>query len=134
MNNSLFKPTEPTTTGVLPKKEPNVSEPSLVKDQPLPSKFSIQQMPPLWMILSATSVIAVCLFAAWWVRATLAKQNAVKIQGPAPVSAPDQPAPLTEKLPIGPGEIATTGELSKEWSAKKFIFRDPLTSREVPAM
>jgi len=98
------------------------------------SKFSTPQMPPLWMILSATSVMALCLFAVWWMRGTPAKENAAKIEAPAPVSAPDQPAPPAEKLPVGPGEIATTSELAKEWSAKKLIFRDPLTSREVPAM
>jgi hypothetical protein len=37
-------------------------------------------------------------------------------------------------LPVAPGEIATTSELAKDWSAKKFIFRDSLTSREMPAM
>jgi hypothetical protein len=41
---------------------------------------------------------------------------------------------LDGKLPVGPGVVATTAELAKPWSSKRFYFRDPATSNPVPAM
>jgi len=35
---------------------------------------------------------------------------------------------------MGPGGVATAAELAKPWSAKRFYFRDPVTSKVVPAM
>jgi hypothetical protein len=40
----------------------------------------------------------------------------------------------SENLPAGPGPIATTGELSRAWSSKRFLFRDSVSSELVPAM
>jgi hypothetical protein len=37
-------------------------------------------------------------------------------------------------LPYGPGPVATTSELSKEWSSKRFIFRPPQTADNIPAV
>lgn len=39
-----------------------------------------------------------------------------------------------EKLPVGPGPIGTTDQLAKAWSSKRFLFRDPLVAKPVPAM
>jgi hypothetical protein len=92
-------------------------------------------MPPLWLILSAGSVLALCLIAVWWMRGTSAKENNTGAET-TPITATEdtKPAQVPGQLPVGPGEIATTSELAKDWSAKKFIFRDPLTTREMPAM
>jgi hypothetical protein len=100
------------------------------------AKFSISQMPPRWLILSATGVVAVCLIAVWWLHGTSAKEanNGSEATAPATTTVDSKPSPIPEPLAVGPGEIATTSELAKDWSAKKFIFRDPLTSREGPAM
>ena len=93
-------------------------------------------MPPLWLILSASSLVALCLLAVWWMRGTSAKEGSAVAETttPAATAVDTKPAEISEQLLVGPGEIATTSELAKEWSAKKFIFRDPLTSREMPAM
>jgi len=45
----------------------------------------------------------------------------------------ENPKPA-EKLPVGPGPIGTTDELAKAWSSKRFLFRDPLVAKPVPAM
>lgn len=51
----------------------------------------------------------------------------------APAAAVAETSPA-EKLLVGPGPIATAGELSKPWSAKKFLFRGSLAPEPVPAM
>jgi hypothetical protein len=47
----------------------------------------------------------------------------------------DRPAAKpVESLPIAPGPVATTEEMAKTWSAKRFMFRDPMTHQNAPAM
>src|SRR6202044_2846702 len=106
------------------------------EQKPVPARFSMSQMPPRWLILSTTGVVAVCLIAVWWLHGTTAKESNTGSETTAPTTTTvdSKPSPIPEPLPVGPGEIATTSELAKDWSARKFIFRDPLTSREVPAM
>ena len=137
MNNNPFKPTDPKIPGVLPSKESSRSfAPPASEQSPAPARFSMSRMPPLWLILSASSLVVLCLVAVWWMRGTSAKENTTGLETTVPTAAPEEskPAQVAEQLPVGPGEIATTSELARDWSAKKFIFRDPLTSREVPAM
>ena len=137
MNNNPFKPTDPKIPGVSPKDESaRHTAPPPTNQQPMLPRFSMSQMPPRWLILSATGVVALCLIAVWWMRGTSAKEATIENEttAPATTAAESKPAPISEPLPVGPGEIATTSELAKDWSAKKFIFRDPLTSREGPAM
>jgi hypothetical protein len=136
MNNNPFKPADPKIPGVLPKNESRDPTAGLSVNQDVePSRFSIPRLPPSWLILSATSVLAVCLITVWWMRVTSAKEGRNKSEAaPTTIAVDTKPAKITEQLLVGPGEIATTSELAKDWSAKKFIFRDPLTSREGPAM
>jgi hypothetical protein len=138
MNNNPFKPDQPNIPGVLPRDEAKkAAGEQAAKAAPAPSKFSAPQMPPLWVILSATSVVAVCLIAVWWMRGTSAKEpSAASAEAAVAAAAAPAGAPETkpEKIAVGPGEIATTDELGKTWAAKKFIFRDPTTSKQVPSM
>jgi hypothetical protein len=137
MNNNPFKPADPKIPGVSPKNESSGPVAPLPVDQnPESSGFSISRMPPSWLILSATSVIAVCLIAAWWMHRTSAKasNDGSETTALTPTAVDGKSAQSPEQLPVGPGEIATTSELAKDWSGKKFIFHDSLTSREVPAM
>jgi hypothetical protein len=137
MNNNPFKPADPKIPGVSPKNASSGPVAPLPVDQnPEPSGFSISRMPPSWLILSATSTVAVCLIAAWWMHRTSAKASNDWRETTVltPTAVVGKSAQNPEQLPVGPGEIATTSELAKDWSAKKFIFRDSLTSREVPAM
>jgi hypothetical protein len=135
MNNNPFKPADPSIPGVSTKLKAEDSAETSQSWNAAPSRFPSSKMPPLWMILSATSVAAICLIAVWWMRGTSANEKSVASDTPvATAGANSEPTKPSEKLPVGPGEIATTSELAKDWSAKKFIFRDPLTSREGPAM
>jgi len=49
-------------------------------------------------------------------------------------SAKPASAPGTVTIPVAPGEIATTDELAKTWSSKRFDFIDPDTTLTVPAL
>lgn len=138
MNNNPYKPDQPKIPGVLPKDEAKkAAESPAPAEAPARSKFSSTPMPPLWVILCAASVLLVCVFAVWWMHGTSAKETRGDSNAAAAVTAPAssaEPAKTEEILPVGPGEIATTDELAKPWSSKKFMFRDPLTSKTVPAM
>jgi hypothetical protein len=91
------------------------------------------QMPPKWVSLSVAGALFVGIAVAWWIHGTSAKGGAPE---ETPTAAAEPPAPVKppEKLPTGPGEIATTEKLEKVWSSQKFIFHDRGTSRDVPAM
>ena len=136
MNNNPFKPADPKIPGVLSKDETRQQRvPSSEDSSPAVPGFAISSMPPGWLILAATGVVAICLIAVWWMRGTSARESNAGNEATASTANVDsKPAPIPEPLAVGPGEIATASELARDWSAKKFIFRDPLTSREVPAM
>lgn len=142
MNNNPFRPEQPNIPGVKPKAEAQQSadhssvDRSSVELAPARSKFSSMPMPPLWVILSASTVLVICAFAVWWMHGTSAKEKSGGSEASvaAAAAAGSSPAKAAEKLPVGPGEIATTDELAKTWSSKKFLYHDPLTSQEVPAM
>ena len=64
-----------------------------------------------------------------------AKSNLDPLAGEAAAApaAPAKTAPA-EKLLTGPGPVATTAELAKPWSSRKFLFSSPLADGPVPAM
>jgi hypothetical protein len=66
--------------------------------------------------------------------AWLSHGSTAKVAGPTATPEPAQPAAVAakppEKLPMAPGEVATTDELSKPWSSKRFIFREPGTFKD----
>ena len=137
MNNNPFRPEQPKIPGVRPSDEGLSTEAPPTVQIPSPAEISSTAMPSLWVILSASSVLILCIFAIWWMRGASAKEKASE---PIATVAANQVASdgtsmaAVETMPTGPGEIATTDEITKPWSSKKFMFRDPLTSRTVPAM
>ena len=60
-------------------------------------------------------------------------EQSVDLAAEPPLAASDPSAPA-EALPVGPGPVATISELSAPWSAKRFLFRNPLTSQTTPAV
>lgn len=112
-----FKPQQPVIPGV------PIAKSS--KKAGLRSRF-------LWPGVAAGAVIVIGASIAWW------HSSSAKQAPPPEVEAPADPVPMktrpVERLPIAPGEIATTKELSKAWSAKRFLFRDPGTADEMPAI
>lgn len=137
MNNNPFRPEQPKIPGVLPTDEAKPEAAPPVTQIPSPAKTASMTMPPLWVILSASSVLVLCVFAVWWMGGASAKEKGSELATVSefnPTPSGSAPAANVETMPTGPGEIATTDEMARTWSSKKFIFRDPLTTRTVPAM
>jgi hypothetical protein len=90
-------------------------------------------MPPMWLTVTIVAAIVVGVGVAWLGRdrpSENAATDPVRTSAPVPVEA----AAPVEQLPTGPGEIATTDELEKVWSSKRFIYRDPSTGEQTKAI
>jgi hypothetical protein len=78
-------------------------------------------------------VLILIIAGVWWSHRSAPQQT---VPVPAAMgAAPGEVAPkVQEALPMGPGEIASTEELAKPWSSKRFVFHNQLTDEQVPAM
>ncbi len=127
-----FKPQQPTIPGVPAEKvAPKPVPPEHLS--PEPAKAS-PRSPSLWVSLGVGALIVIVVGIAWWAHSSSAKQAPQPVVEAAADPTPEPVAKPVERVPIGPGEIATTDELSKPWSSKRFIFRDPVTSQQAPAI
>jgi hypothetical protein len=134
-----FKPQQPHIPGVPETKAAPSTSPARTPApvQPKPpthaSKQAADQPPALWAVFVLGGVLIVVIGVVWWSHA-----SAMRRVAPAPIAAALSPTKgvvkPSEKLLVGPGLIATTDELARVWSAKRFIFRDSVTSDQVPAM
>lgn len=134
-----FKPQQPHIPGVPETKAaPSTSPapaPAPVRSKPhtRAPRQAADRPHALWAVFVLGGVLIVAIGVAWWSHA-----SAMKRVAPVPMAAAPSPtmsvAKPAEKLPGGPGLIATTDELARVWSAKRFIFRDSVTSDQVPAM
>jgi hypothetical protein len=90
--------------------------------------------PQVWMGIGAIVIVLIALGMYSRNRpAPVSEVQTAPIPDPADLR-PAQPAQATANLPLGPGPIATTAEMSKTWSSKRFLFRAPQTADDVPAM
>src|ERR1700735_77011 len=122
-----FKPTQPNIPGV-----PTRTGRS-VKTLSLKFRLSQMQMPPRWLTVTIVAAIVVGIGVAWLGRDRPAEEAApARVRASVPRAV--QPAAPAEQLPFGPGPIATTDELTKVWSSKRFIYRDQSTGDETKAI
>jgi hypothetical protein len=126
-----FRPQQPVIPGVsiaTPPEKPVEEAAELAR----PSKiagFLPSSIPPKWIMAGLAGTLLLGGGIAWMSHGSLAKEAdpiAVTEAAQPPAAAPKPP----EKLPIAPGEVATTDELAKAWSSKRFIFREPGTTRD----
>ena len=127
-----FKPAQPTIPGVPTETGPGGKATGGFSLAFLKLRLSQMQMPPAWLTIAIVAAIVAGIGIAWWSR-----DPAVVEPGPAPIqaSAPlaAEPAAPAEQLPTAPGEIATTDELAREWSSKRFVYRTS-TGEQTPAI
>ncbi len=136
-----FKPQQPQIPGVPAKAQP-VQGPAAAPAADASTKASSQSRTPEsrvpsgpnWLRIGAAGAVVILIIGiGWWVRVSSAKRP----DGPAIVATRDvetAPATSAKRLPVGPGEIATTSELERPWSSQRFLFKNPLTSQTVPAI
>jgi hypothetical protein len=137
-----FKPQDPTIPGV-------TGNPARVRPAPTPpvslGPGSRQHSPNAVFgdsrVVAAVAVATVLLIGVgllWHSHSTSAKEAQPAREDLVPAAAASA-APIAEPaivdtVPIGPGPVATTAELAKSWSAKRFVFRAPQTADDVPAL
>lgn len=127
-----FKPQQPRIPGI--SESAQAAQNHAPPSSAIPSKPDTHDgLPTVWVALIVLACF-LCVGVAWRSHRSFAKEPAMpaKIEVPAAVVEP-KPEPVA-KLPVGPGEIATTTQLERVWSSQRFIFHDVLTSEQVPAM
>jgi len=129
-----FKPQAPSIPGVSHSEEKPQPEPPPPPEFPeAPKKESAP--PYLWTALAGLAALFTVAGLLYWSRSSSPKpkvQDADAIAAPAP--ATEESSKPDRNLPVAPGTVATTDELAKAWSSKRFLFRDPLTSQSIPAI
>jgi hypothetical protein len=139
-----FKPEEPTIPGVTgnaarirpaPQPPAPLGQGYQQRSAPSPSIFA----DPRVTIAIAVAAILLLGFGLFWHSHSASAEIPKPDQGiPAAVSQPAAaPVAVVEPskvVPIAPGPVATTAELAKPWSSKRFVFRVPQTSDDVPAL
>jgi hypothetical protein len=134
-----FKPTEPNIPGVTG--NPARSKPAPEPPRPAAPQFRNSAGAPdtipaqKWLAIAAIAILLVSLVLYVLKHTSTASEPQV-IPAAVPVvdlppAAASQPAVI---LAVGPGPVATAGELAKPWSSKRFVFRVAQTSDDIPAL
>jgi hypothetical protein len=126
-----FKPQQPNIPGVAGA----VKEEIAATPSPPPDVAPARRlMPKMWILAGGAGVLVILLFFALLKRAPTSSAGPPVDTSPSSTAdVPPAPSPAPALL-SGPGPIATTEELAKPWSAKKFNFQDPVTGENGPAM
>jgi hypothetical protein len=136
-----FKPAQPRIPGVsdpgakLPENPrlDDLGAPGLIGPPPRAGEAP-SQLKLLWIGLTLTGALT-SAFLLFGLKQEPSSVKAVAAVGPPKAASLIPEAPTVDrKLPMGPGQVATTAQLSKTWSAKRFFFRDPVTSTPAPAI
>lgn len=131
-----FKPQPPQIPGV---PEPKPSSAVQHNDSPpYPRTKGTGKKSSGWIIAAVTGALVLGTGIYWLNRDSEAENPAPTVATMEPVRAAVTAKPAKSKppevLPVGPGKIATTNELAKVWSSKRFVFRNPSTDGETQAI
>ena len=137
-----FKPQEPNIPGVTG--NPARSKPSLEQPRPIAlqtrnSAGGANKIPAQkWLAIAAIAIGLVSLGLFWWKRSSTSGEAqavpAVAVATAPVIEHPPVAAQSSPSVPVGPGPVATTAELAKTWSAKRFTFRASQTTDDLPAL
>ncbi len=129
-----FKPQQPSIPGVLPNEAKAKPEAPPTPEYPgtPPQK---NPSPIKWVVIAAVALLVILSGLVYRLGSSSPKPATTSADtAEAPAAAPaDAPKPAGS-LPVGPGPVATTADLAKTWSAKRFLFQDPIMNRTEPAM
>jgi len=130
-----FKPAQPQIPGVppaAPKTKPAAPAP---RPQASFSEPPAAPKPIPWPAVAAVVAVLTVGGLLYWAHTPSAKSDKVSSDA-AEASQPgvEEPRKPAEKLLVGPGPIATTDELAKPWSARRFLFRGPTSTELIPAV
>jgi hypothetical protein len=126
-----FKPQQPRIPGVSKSAPKALPTEDAAEAAPL-SRTSVLwplPIPPKLIVAGLAGALVLGGGIAWWSHRSSAKEvDSVTASEPAKPAATAPKPP--EKLAIAPGEVATTDELAKPWSSRRFIFREPGTFKD----
>ncbi len=132
-----FKPQQPRIPGVPASEGQGNPASPLPPSSPSVPGQRISEARRLWVPLVVASVVIIIIGAFLRSRISFSKPDKASASSAA-VTAPSSDAvPASnpaENLPVAPGKVATAGELASAWSAKRFLFRNPVTGEPAPAM
>jgi hypothetical protein len=130
-----FRPSQPRIPGVPSKAAGSGETPAARGGADLRTKLSRVHFPPPWISAVIVAAVVAGIAVAWWSRERPAKELAPPPVEASSVPAIAEPPPKpAEKLAVAPGVVATTDELAKPWSSKRFTYRDPKTTLETPGI
>jgi hypothetical protein len=128
-----FKPQQPNVPGVLPEaaKPATSSAPQGWEPRRPPANPFLR-----WTIAGVIGLAVIAGGLTLHRGHSSAQAMDRKVSDAAALAAPATASTAKTKstLPHGPGVIATTEELAKAWSAKRFLFPDSVTGEIQPAM
>jgi hypothetical protein len=120
-----FKPAQPHIPGV-----PNPASKSSGRTSPRGVLGTLLQPAA---ILGFLGTLAFLIGITVWLYSRHPGKPLAAASAPSDATNPAAP-PVAAAIPVAPGEIATTDELAKPWSSKRFDFVDPDTTLTVPAL
>jgi hypothetical protein len=135
-----FKPTEPNIPGV-------TGNPARFKPAPEPPRSAAVQSrnsaaapgtipAQRWLAIGVIAILLLSLVLYVWKHSGATSEPQASLAAAAPVVdvPPAAAAQPVVSLPVGPGPVATTAELAKPWSSKRFEFRVAQTSDNVQGL
>ena len=134
-----FKPQEPNIPGVTgnPARYKPVAEPPRPVTSQFRSPTAVAEKIPAqkWLAIAAIAIgLASLALFLWKHSGAQTEPDQIPVAAPVvdlPPAAAPQPAVV---LVVGPGPVATTAELAKPWSSKRFEFHDPQTADNLSAV
>jgi len=130
-----FKPQQPRIPGVPEHVEkPKAAEPAEELAPPASFPEPSSRAPLGKIALSLAGVVIIGAGILWLTRTPSRESGTPEApRTDLPDSAPAS-NPKAESGPVAPGVVATTAEIAKVWSSKRFLFRNPITGTPEPAM
>jgi hypothetical protein len=134
-----FKPQQPAIPGVEPQPERARPEASAAPALAPPGEAAAAPVShaaqPKIILIVLGAVVAVFLVGGLIIWGKVSSSKAVPVSADTTAPAdPPVPAPAAPSEPMGPGPIATVGELAKPWASKHFQYRNFVSGQLEPAI